>query len=107
MGAPAFVPHMRPRRMLRQLTESSRDQALPAHYPPHHPVIRARRRLALVLCRSGRGLTFSLLQDCARETSTVADFNSPHSDNSSQTALLLLKSTTAPLLIRPPKEDLP
>ena len=45
------MPDLRPYRLLRQLEEQARHQALSRHRPPDHPVIRAGRRLALVLHR--------------------------------------------------------
>ena len=44
LGPPAPLPDLRPRRLLRQLEEQARDQALPCHPAPDHPVVRARAR---------------------------------------------------------------
>jgi hypothetical protein len=49
VGSPAPLPHVRPRRLLRQLEEQARDEALPLVGPPHNPLLRARRGLGLVL----------------------------------------------------------
>src|SRR5919198_3174166 len=49
VGAPAPVPQLRARRLLRQLEEQARDEALPLFGPSHRPVLRAGRGLELVL----------------------------------------------------------
>ena len=41
MGAPSSLSHLRPRRLLRQLAEQARDEALPRQ---HHPVVRSFER---------------------------------------------------------------
>src|SRR5579863_10324574 len=41
LGPPAPVTRVRARRLLRQLQEQARHQALPRHQPPHHPVVPA------------------------------------------------------------------
>ena len=53
LGAPAPVPHVRSRRLLRPVEEHARDQALPRRAPPADPVVRTRRELAVVLRRRG------------------------------------------------------
>src|SRR5262245_17537939 len=54
LGAPAPVPHLRARRLLRRLEKQARHEALPRHAAPDHHVDRARRRLELVLRRPRR-----------------------------------------------------
>ena len=44
LGAPAALPRLRPRRLLRQLAEPARDKALPRDLAPARPVARARER---------------------------------------------------------------
>ena len=51
LGPPANVPHLRPCRLLRQLTQQARHQAFSRHEAPDHHQRRARRRLGLVLSR--------------------------------------------------------
>src|SRR6202008_40133 len=47
--APAHLPGVRPRGVLRQLPPPPRHRALPRHRPPGDALRRARRRLGLVL----------------------------------------------------------
>src|SRR5262245_47607205 len=53
LGPPAALSLLRPRRLLRLLEEQARDEALPRHGPPDHPVLRAGGGLGLVLRRRG------------------------------------------------------
>ena len=53
LGTLAALPDLWPRRLLRFLTEPARHQALPRHRPSGHEVVRARRKLGLVLHRPG------------------------------------------------------
>src|SRR5580698_11598607 len=65
LAAPAHVPGMRPRRLLRLIEESPRPCAFPRHAAPAHSVRRKGRRLALVLYRryvSLSQLDFDLLR---------------------------------------------
>ena len=55
MGRPAHVPHLRQRRLLRQLEESARDAAFRGDRPSDRAVDRAGRELEVVLCRSRDG----------------------------------------------------
>src|SRR4051794_25454070 len=54
MGAPADVPVVWSRRLLRQLSEQARHRALPRNEPSPDPLVRATRRVVLVLRRRGR-----------------------------------------------------
>src|SRR4051794_23145627 len=54
MGAPADVPVVRSRRLLRQLSEQARHRALPRNEPSPDSLVRAARRVVLVLRRRGR-----------------------------------------------------
>ena len=54
LGAPARVPELRSRRLLRQLARSSRDRALQERRSPDHPIVRTGRRMVLVLRRRVR-----------------------------------------------------
>ena len=49
LGAPADLPRLWPRRVLRLLTAAARQRTLPRHRAPGHAVRRGRRVLALVL----------------------------------------------------------
>ena len=49
VGAPAHVPHLRQRRLLRQLEEQPRQRAFPRHAPPGDALARAGRELEVVL----------------------------------------------------------
>src|SRR4029077_6952439 len=51
LGTPAPVPGVRPCWLLQFLEEQTRHQAFPRHRTPHYAIIRAWRRLALVLYR--------------------------------------------------------
>ena len=51
LGAPADVPDLRPRRLLRQLDRQARHRPPPGHRAPDHPLGRAGRGLELVLRR--------------------------------------------------------
>ena len=51
LGPPAPVPHLRPRRLLRFFQEQTRHQTLSRHQASHREIVRARRRLGLVLYR--------------------------------------------------------
>src|SRR5438309_8395005 len=62
MGAPTPVPRVRPRRLLRLLSQPTRDQALPQGRSPAGRVLRARRGVGVVL--RGRGL-FRNRRECA------------------------------------------
>ena len=53
LGAPAALPDVRPRRLLRQLAEPPRHQALPRDRPSDHRGLRPARGLGLVLRRRG------------------------------------------------------
>ena len=53
LGAPAPLPDVRPRRLLRQLAEPPRDEALPRDRPSDHRGLRPARGLGLVLRRRG------------------------------------------------------
>ena len=54
LAAPADVPRVRPRRLLRLVAQQARDRPLQEHRPPARLVVRAGRELALVLRRRGR-----------------------------------------------------
>src|SRR5262249_51494960 len=49
MGPPADLPDLRPRRLLRQLTQPPRHRPPPHQRPPDHPAVRAGRELVVVL----------------------------------------------------------
>src|SRR5215218_716569 len=51
LGGAAAVRGVRAGRLLRQLAQPARDQALPGHRAPDHPVLPARRGLVVVLRR--------------------------------------------------------
>src|SRR5258708_440522 len=51
LGAPALVPDLRPRRLLRRLAEQARHQAFPCDQAPDHEELRAGRGLGVVLRR--------------------------------------------------------
>src|SRR4051794_17931856 len=53
MGAPAPLPDLRPRRLLRLLAEPARPGPLRGHRPPGRRLRRAARALGLVLRRFG------------------------------------------------------
>src|SRR5438093_4639979 len=53
LGAPAPVPAMRARRVLRPVAEQARIGPFPRPGPPHRPVLREGRGLDLVLRRRG------------------------------------------------------
>ena len=53
LGAPASVPQLRPRRLLRRLEEPARHQALQGNAASDHRGLRPARRLGLVLRRRG------------------------------------------------------
>src|SRR6266700_3430307 len=81
MGPSAALPHLRPRRVLRQLTHPPRHQTLPQSPPSGHPVVRARRGLGLLLprrsvrrraSRQARGDPAPALRPTGRVTSTIS-----------------------------------
>src|SRR6202030_1919181 len=51
LGAPAPVPDLRTRRLLRRLAQPARHQTFPRHRPSHHRGLRSAGRLGLVLRR--------------------------------------------------------
>src|SRR3954462_5203434 len=51
LGAPAPMHGVRPHRLLLQLPDEARHRALSRDGTPDHPVVRARRRLAVLLRR--------------------------------------------------------
>src|SRR5262245_58099511 len=53
VGAPAALPDVRARRLLRQLAQPPRHEALPRDRPPDHRRLRPARRVGLVLRRRG------------------------------------------------------
>ena len=53
VAAPAHLPGVRPRRLLRQLAEPARERARRASGAPDHPLARAGRGLVVVLRRRG------------------------------------------------------
>src|SRR5947208_2318242 len=53
MAAPADLPDLRPRRLLRRLAGPPRDRAPSRHVASDHSLTRARRGLVLVLRRRG------------------------------------------------------
>src|SRR3954466_11251563 len=55
MGPSAALHVVRPRRLLRRFAEQARDEALPQVAAPHHPIVRARRGLGLLLSRRADG----------------------------------------------------
>src|SRR3954452_5400946 len=55
MGRSAALHVMRSRRLLRRFAEQARDEALPQVAAPHHPIVRARRGLGLLLSRRADG----------------------------------------------------
>src|ERR1700759_788727 len=56
LGTPANVPDVWARRMLRLEPAPARQRALPQDRPSRHALRRARRELAVVLCRHSVGL---------------------------------------------------
>src|SRR3954453_6578807 len=55
MGPSAALHVVRPRGLLRRFAEQARDEPLPQVAAPHHPIVRARRRLGLLLSRRADG----------------------------------------------------
>src|SRR3954468_12493761 len=55
MGPSAALHVVRSRRLLRRFAEQARDEALPQVAAPHHPLVRARRGLDLLLSRRADG----------------------------------------------------
>src|SRR5690242_18316577 len=54
LGAPAPMPHLRPRGLLRFIEKQARHQAFSLVQAPDYQIVRAGRRLGLVLYRRGR-----------------------------------------------------
>src|SRR3954467_11035014 len=55
MGPSAALHVVRPRGLLRRFAEQARDEPLPQVAAPHHPIVRARRGLGLLLSRRADG----------------------------------------------------
>src|SRR5713101_9062447 len=49
LGSPEAVPDLRARGLLRRLQKQTCHQTFSLHKTPHHPIVRARRRLEVVL----------------------------------------------------------
>jgi hypothetical protein len=68
VGAPAALPHLRPRWLLRRFAQQARNAAFPRDRPFHHAELRTGRRLGLVLCRRGHDRAGSSGETSARVT---------------------------------------
>src|SRR5262245_55067779 len=69
MGAPAHLPDLRARGLLRLVAQPARDQALPRLEAPHRHLGRAGRDLVVVLRRRGGG---GLVSDGDRSPDAIA-----------------------------------
>src|SRR5690242_3855063 len=66
LGSSSLMRNLRPCWLLRQFQEQARNQALPFDESPHHQVLRARGKLAVVLHRSALHGVVSLPRESAR-----------------------------------------